>query len=250
MCLLVLFFKEIPGYPLVLCANRDEYYDRPSTPPEPWEGAAGDSPFLAPRDDRAGGTWIGLNGAGGVGAITNRKTGSLAEDGPSRGLLCAHALARGRALAMAEAARKMAGQGRYNGFNLLAADPDHAVLIVGGGRETRQVILDPGMHLLTNEHDLGHLSIPWLNPWDKAPPSPDRLREELCALLMNHDPIAEDGFSPCKHLGNRGTRSATVIALGQGRVHYLFADGAPCRTAFVDYSRAGQALMDREAGQG
>jgi hypothetical protein len=39
----------------------------------------------------------------------------------------------------------------------------------------------------------------------------------------------------CIHTPTYGTRSATVLALEPGRVaHYLYADGAPCRTPFVE----------------
>ena len=48
MCLLILHHRTIPGYPVVVGANRDEARDRPSEPPRLWpEG------FLAPRDARS-----------------------------------------------------------------------------------------------------------------------------------------------------------------------------------------------------
>ena len=36
MCLIVFAWRVIPGVPVIACANRDEYYDRPATPAGPW----------------------------------------------------------------------------------------------------------------------------------------------------------------------------------------------------------------------
>ncbi len=55
-------------YPLVVAANRDEFYHRPSTSPT---AICSDPLIVAPRDLEAGGTWFGVNGKGLVAAITN-----------------------------------------------------------------------------------------------------------------------------------------------------------------------------------
>ena len=88
MCTLALYFKVFPGYPLVVAANRDEHYDRPSAPPS----ITGTDPtILAGTDLRAGGTWLGVNEYGLLVGILNRrqKPGSIPQDNyRSRGLLC------------------------------------------------------------------------------------------------------------------------------------------------------------------
>src|SRR5580700_6303093 len=69
MCTLVVAVGQFPGFPLVVAANRDERLDRLATPPRLWPGAM---PFVAPRDEVAHGTWLGINAAGLFVGITNR----------------------------------------------------------------------------------------------------------------------------------------------------------------------------------
>jgi len=57
VCLLVLAWNAHPRYRLVLAANRDEYHERPADPLARWPAP---NDLLAGRDQRAGGTWLGL----------------------------------------------------------------------------------------------------------------------------------------------------------------------------------------------
>lgn len=248
MCLLVLFHKTIPRYPLVLCANRDEFFDRPSSPPLVWEPREGGCSFLAPRDERAKGTWIGFNARSGIAAVTNRIAVPVKGTAPSRGVLLARVLARGGAEAMARAGLEGAYKEEHNGFNLLAADPERAYLLVGEERGVRFKKLDPGVHVLTNEHDLNEVSIPSRDAWRAEPDSLEQLLEALRGLLAMHDPLSRDGFAPCKHKADRGTRSATVIVQGEEGVRFLFADGPPCRTPFEDYSPEAEQVLKSLGG--
>lgn len=245
MCLLVLFHRHIPGYPLVLAANRDEIYARPAAPPKVWDrGAGGGRSFLAPVDEQAGGTWIGLNDRGAIAAVTNRKQVPFEKDAPSRGLLCADALSRGSVADMARSCLDRAGGRSHNGFNLMVADSEEALVLAGDGHKVDGTALPPGVHVLTNEHDLNALSLDSQEVLQQAPETPDRLTARLIALLGRHNPISADGFAPCKHHGDRGTRSATVIAVDEaGGAVYRFADGPPCNTPFADLScEAGRLL--------
>ncbi len=57
MCLILFAYKMHPRYQLVLAANRDEFYDRPTQGLSYWE----DVPqVLAGRDLKARGTWLGM----------------------------------------------------------------------------------------------------------------------------------------------------------------------------------------------
>ena len=84
----------LPQSPLLIAANRDEQYDRPSAPPQ----LLGKEPkFIAGRDLRAGGTWLGANEHGVIAAMLNRRINSqnvAFADARSRGLLCIDLLAR------------------------------------------------------------------------------------------------------------------------------------------------------------
>ena len=84
MCVLALLLE--PGRILV-AANRDEAFDRPSLPPAEVEPGV-----VAGRDLLAGGTWLGFNRHGLFVAVTNRKSPASTPDTPSRGLLAREAL--------------------------------------------------------------------------------------------------------------------------------------------------------------
>ncbi|MBU0755049.1 MAG: NRDE family protein [Planctomycetes bacterium] len=242
MCLLLLFYKAIPGYPMVLCANRDEYFNRPAGLPELWSPPQG-VPFLAPRDLQAGGTWIGLNRNGGFAAVTNRKGIPFVKEAPSRGRLCAEVLAQGDARSMVLHGLERATQEQHNGFNLLMADQENAWLLIGVGSRVRCVGISPGIHLLSNEHDLDLLALPAEEEWHTKPASESELLDRLTAILKSHEALDEHGFAPCKHFENRGTRSAAVFIFRPQGVRYLFADGPPCTTPFEDYSVQAQEMV-------
>ena len=67
MCTLVVASHVLPDRSLVVVANRDEQLDRASSPPFRWKEG-----FFAPRDEVAGGTWLGVNDHGVFVGITNR----------------------------------------------------------------------------------------------------------------------------------------------------------------------------------
>src|SRR5687768_8148779 len=70
MCTFTILRRPGASWPLLLAANRDELYCRPSrTPGRHWP----DRPHIrAGLDIRAGGTWLGLNDAGVVAGLLNR----------------------------------------------------------------------------------------------------------------------------------------------------------------------------------
>ncbi|HEX2094035.1 MAG TPA: NRDE family protein, partial [Longimicrobiaceae bacterium] len=85
MCLILLAHRVHPEYPLVVAANRDEFYERPTAPAGWWEEAP---EVLAGRDLRGGGTWMGITRGGRFAAVTNYRDRVPASAGaPSRGHL-------------------------------------------------------------------------------------------------------------------------------------------------------------------
>src|SRR5262245_10355038 len=90
MCTLIAAFQQWPALPLLVAANRDEALARPALGPMCWDGAPR---FVAPRDEKAGGSWLGLNEHGLFVGITNRAGSSADPGGRSRGLLVTAALA-------------------------------------------------------------------------------------------------------------------------------------------------------------
>ncbi|MBV1909744.1 MAG: NRDE family protein [Kangiellaceae bacterium] len=73
MCILFLAINQHPNHPLIICANRDEFYDRPTLGAHFWPEQ---KHILAGRDLQAGGSWLGINTQGHFAAITNIRTGT------------------------------------------------------------------------------------------------------------------------------------------------------------------------------
>jgi len=108
MCLIVLANKHHPDHPLIVAANRDEFFARPARQAEFWK----DRPLLlAGKDLQAGGTWLGLTREGYFAALTNYRDLRMPRViGPSRGALMLEALDHGPDLSATL---------RYEGFNLI-----------------------------------------------------------------------------------------------------------------------------------
>jgi uncharacterized protein with NRDE domain len=83
MCLVLVALRSHAEYPLIVAANRDEFYDRPTDPADFWPDAP---TVLGGRDLKAGGTWLGLDTRGRLAAVTNYRQGTRENAAPrSRG---------------------------------------------------------------------------------------------------------------------------------------------------------------------
>ena len=126
MCLIVFAWRVIPGVPVIVCANRDEFYARPAAPAAPWPEHPN---LIGGRDLEHGGSWMGITREGPNGpkfaALTNiRAPGERRADAPSRGALVADFL-KG-SLSAVEYLDAIAARGdMYNGFNLVLGDVDN-----------------------------------------------------------------------------------------------------------------------------
>jgi uncharacterized protein with NRDE domain len=127
MCLIALGVRVLTEWPLVVAANRDEYYDRPSSPPQLLAKAP---QVVGGRDVRAGGTWLGINEHGVVFAIANRATAQGERpDRPSRGRLCLEALHWPSGIEAVKHVADLAARETFNAFNVIAADRTGAWLV-------------------------------------------------------------------------------------------------------------------------
>ena len=237
MCTLILMDRVVSSFPVIVAANRDEFLARPAGPPALSQG------FVAPRDLEAGGTWMGVNGAGVFVGLTNRPTADIRRDRRSRGLLVSDALAAGSA---AEIARELKERGEelpgiYNPFHLLYTDGREAFLtwLEEDGARTRALL--PGIHVVCNrdEDDPGSDKVTRIRnsveQIDLEAPI-ERILDDLQTVLGSH-PTDNPRENACVHLEEYGTRSSSVIALGEERSAYRYADGAPCKTEYEDYNR-------------
>ena len=152
MCLILIAYGAHPDFPLVIAANRDEYYERPTARAGYWPDH---DHILAGRDLECMGTWLGVTRAGRFAALTNfRDPRERKTDAPSRGHLVSDFLiseldARSYLDEIKTAAP------RYNGFNLLAGNADGIFYM--SSREPRVQAMSPGVHGLSNHL----LDTPW-----------------------------------------------------------------------------------------
>lgn len=118
MCLLAFALNAHADFPLVIAANRDEQWRRPTLPLQAWTLPSGKTVYSG-RDQEAGGSWLGLSEDGRVALLTNVRSGSL-EPGPrSRGELVTQWLEAGGSWSAWTAERDAHP---YGGFNLVLGD--------------------------------------------------------------------------------------------------------------------------------
>jgi uncharacterized protein with NRDE domain len=145
MCLILFAYKYHPKYHLILLANRDEFYQRPSLPLDYWPDAP---TILAGRDLKGNGTWLGITRTGRIAAVTNyRDPLNLRSDAPSRGLLIRNYLNGNQP---PQDYLKMLSDkcDLYNGFNLLIGDQTQ--LYYYSYYHPTLIKITPGIHGLSN----------------------------------------------------------------------------------------------------
>jgi uncharacterized protein with NRDE domain len=232
MCLILIAYDAHPEFPLVIAANRDEYYERPTAKAAYWTDH---KQILAGRDLECMGTWLGVTRAGRFAALTNyRDPRERKTDAPSRGHLVSDFLASELdPLVYLDAVKNAAS--RYNGFNLLAGDAKG--IFCFSSRESAVQKLSPGVHGLSN-----HLLD---TPWPKVVRGKQRLQQVLASepetnalldLLQDRVPASaselpdtgigtelERVLSPALIVSQRyGTRASTAVLFG--------ADASVCFT--------------------
>jgi uncharacterized protein with NRDE domain len=150
MCLLTFNWGNHPTYKLVLVANRDEYFSRPSQPIHLWEEG-----FYAGKDLKAGGTWLGIHPSGKFAFLTNyRDFTQKKESKLTRGNLVKEYLSSSQSpVDYLEALQKIKGE--FDGFNLVVGDR-HQLLFLSNYQEEIQV-LSPNLYGLSN----ALLDTPW-----------------------------------------------------------------------------------------
>jgi uncharacterized protein with NRDE domain len=241
MCTLILLDRVVPEFPVVVAANRDEFFARPAAPPARFVPGDGRPAFVAPQDLEAGGTWMGLNSKGVFVGLTNRPVAARDRAARSRGLLVLDALGQSTAAGAAEELER-ACQQRTSPFNLLAADGRETWLarLQGDRLETRP--LPPGIHVVCNRDsdDPSSRKVRRIEDMLRAlDPAAglDVLVAGLAQVLGAHPDSSNSLENPCVHTVEYGTRSSTVLAVGPGRRTWRYAGGAPCETKYDDFSR-------------
>lgn len=152
MCLIVVALRQHPRYPIVLAANRDEYFDRPSQPAAYWH----ERPYiLAGRDLLAGGTWLGITRNGRFAAVANYRDPRIASTrNSSRGRLVSDFL---QATSSCHDFLTEIDKNReeYAPFNLVLGDGKRCAYYANTNGETS--VLSAGMYGISN----AFLDTPW-----------------------------------------------------------------------------------------
>ena len=118
MCL-ILFAKNVhPKYKFILAANRDEFYDRPTSPAKFWDEAPD---LLAGKDLVHGGTWLGITKTGRFATVTNYRNPNQPNGKRSRGELVSDFLLGTKSVSEYLADVENLSD-EYTGFNLLVGD--------------------------------------------------------------------------------------------------------------------------------
>lgn len=233
MCLINFQFDGHPKYKLILAANRDEFYLRPTETARFWK----DHPtLLAGRDLMQMGTWLGVTTSGRIAALTNFRDPSVPDaDKISRGAIVRNFLSSD--IAPREFLENLVPED-YAGFNLLAGDANQ--LFYYNNIDAKAEEVEPGIHGLSN-HFLD-------TPWPKVVKGTMYLErylsdnqeiriEDLFAFLQDADQ-ADEGELPDTGVGAQwervlspmfihtpeyGTRSSTVLLVGHDG-HITFAE--------------------------
>jgi uncharacterized protein with NRDE domain len=217
MCLIGIAHRASLRYPLVIAANRDEDYQRPTHDAHVWADAAD---VVGGKDALYGGSWLAVRRGGRFAAVTNlrgaeRKT-------KSRGFLVRDFVTG--AMTPAAYAESIAAEAQdYAGFHLLAGDVDGSLMYIA---PDGQVPLDVGVHAFSNAPRGEH--------WPKVDVAVDGVRaamelddtEAVIEQLLQFLATVRGTGSPQSEVfirGDRyGTRSSTVVVATQTEI--LFAE--------------------------
>lgn len=173
MCLINFQFHSHPKYKLIVAANRDEFYKRPTQPVHLWEE---EPSILAGRDLEQGGTWLGISKTGRFAALTNYRDPSRPEPGKiSRGALVRDFLAGNQSPADFIEALEPS---HYTGFNLLLGSADQ--LFYFNNLQQSFVEIAPGTYGLSNHL----LDTPW--------PKVVKGKKYLSDYLASHEEVELD----------------------------------------------------------
>lgn len=247
MCVMAILYQTARNAPLLVAANREEDFDRPTQAPKIQSGTPR---VICGVDRQAGGTWLGVNQHGLFASVTNRRKTTVTADPRSRGLLCRELLNLRTAKEAARYAAAELATGAYAGANYICADKHYGAVVYGGNR-IGIVELKPGLHVITN----GNLDDPR-----------DQRQEFVRRMLTLHTldsavtflAVASRAFSRKPDAsgqrgviitGSRyGTVSSTLVSLPNKiqQSIYQYAPGPPCDHSYDDLSALLRQVLSTE----
>jgi len=141
MCILFVAIDAHPDYPLIVCANRDEFHHRATEPAYRW---ATTPAIYAGQDKQAGGTWLGVNELGQFAGLTNIRVLDQQDGVRSRGELVVNALCTDEITPQWLSEHAI----NYNPFNLVFQQ--HDGLYCFNSKTLQTTKLSSGFHAVSN----------------------------------------------------------------------------------------------------
>ena len=246
MCLLAIQYQLVPDAPVLIAANREEYYDRQTRSPTILSGKPR---VLGGIDLVAGGTWLGVNQHGLLVAACNRRKTLPTQFPLSRGVLSRELLKAGSAEEAASRAMDELNGGQYDGVNFLCVDSQSGHVVHGGDR-LEVVDLPEGLSIIANQN---------LNdPHDERVQLARRLLTlqqldspvkflAVASKVFARSPAAEGRPTVIVRGRDKGTVSSTLISLGAKPrdAIYQYAPGPPDHYKYEDYSPLLRDILSR-----
>lgn len=219
MCLITIAYNVIEDRKLIIAANRDEYFQRPSKSAHFWEEYP---EVYGGLDLEANGTWMAVDRKGRFGVVANwTETETRREQSKSRGELVKKFL-----IGNQDASSYLDGieWSRYRGVNVLLFDGSE--LHYANNRKGDRFELEPGFYGLTNTH--------LFDNWQRAQDGVALLKDAVGAndmdvlvdmLFVNEISDSSEvlgyNFSPCFIVGTTyGTRSSAAIVFHNGHIDF------------------------------
>jgi uncharacterized protein with NRDE domain len=246
MCLLAIQYRLVAEAPVLVAANREEFYDRASTSPAIQSGKPR---ILCGIDEQAGGTWLGVNQHGLFVAVANRRRLNPPITPRSRGVLAREMLKCDSARGAVDMAMEELATNEFDGVNFICADAESG-WAVHGTDDPEVVPLEDGLNLIGNR-DLN-------DPLDERVGMARRLLTlqtldspvkflAVASKVFARTPVAGGRASMVIREKERGTVSSTLLALGAKPrdAIYQFAPGSPDRSKYEDYSPLLRDILSR-----
>ena len=246
MCLLAVQYKLVPESPILVAANRDEFYERPSQAPSIQSGKPR---VLCGIDLQAGGTWLGVNQHGLVIGVCNRRRTVPTFPSRSRGSLCRELLKSDSAVQARDVAMEELSSGRYDGANFICVDAESG-WVVHSADDLNAVEMTEGLNIIANS-DLNDTR-------DERAEMARRLLTlhrldspvkflAVASKVFSRPPSPPGRPSIVVRGDERGTVSSTLIALGKKPrdAIYQYSIGAPDQSRFEDFSPMLRDILSR-----
>ncbi|RBW49468.1 NRDE family protein [Marinobacter sp. F3R11] len=243
MCLIAFSLGQSTRFPLVIAANRDEFFHRPTAPLDWWTTDSGNR-VLSGRDLKSGGTWLAVSPNGRVAAVTNVREGTPEAGQISRGELPLRALTEPHSQLQNNLTNTAS---RYAGFNLISLCDTHGWYF--SNRDAH-----PGRTIHRGTYGLSNHLLQ--TPWPKllrlreavdqtvksAGSSSGDLHRDLAVLLQDGTPapdhlLPDTGVSrdterflssPFITGAEYGTRATTIVSIsGTGEIRVTEQSWAP-----------------------